>query len=443
MKEQVVMNNFFSVDLESLDADEIERMAIESGFQTRKPRKIKPIDLLSLYCIESINKSPSFNDIATAIDDLTGKGPSRQAVGKRIDEKFVGFLKKVLEVTLGKKMKNVQLDATQTIGDFRQVLVQDSTIIQLPSALFDEFSGVSNAHSKVCNARIQAVYELRTKTFVSFSIDKYSKNDLLAAPELEVNADDLVLRDRGYMLSSEMERIKENGASFVYRHITGVIYRDLQSNDPIDLEKVLTENDRCDMEVRLNNEAGTVVRIVAERLNEEAVNVRRMRARKETKGHNPSAKALFLMGWTIYVTNLPKEKYNFKSILAIYGCRWRIECIFKTWKSNMAFDILHNVSVHQLQAIIMARLIAITIIMRTVFKVCVEKHAVAYGRTLSLHKLMRYIQAEKTRMVEIIEGVRSGSNAIVRKLMRYCSYDKRKQRLNYVEQEAIVFNLFL
>ena len=221
MKEQVVMNNFLSVALESLDADEIERMAITSGFQTRKPKKIKAVDLLSLYCTESINKSPSFNDIATAIDDLTGKGPSRQAVGKRIDEKFVGFLKKVLEFALGKKVENVQHDATRTMGDFRQVLVQDSTIIQLPSALFDEFSGVSNAHSKVCNARIQAVYELRTKTFVSFSIDKYSKNDLLAAPELEVNADDLVLRDRGYMLSSEMERIKENGASFIYRHITG------------------------------------------------------------------------------------------------------------------------------------------------------------------------------------------------------------------------------
>ena len=35
--------------------------------------------------------------------------------------------------------------------------------------------------------------------FIDFSIDPYSKNDLVSAPELELQLDDLVLRDRGYL----------------------------------------------------------------------------------------------------------------------------------------------------------------------------------------------------------------------------------------------------
>jgi hypothetical protein len=43
---------------------------------------------------------------------------------------------------------------------------------------------VANAQTKVCNARIQATYNLLDHHLVAFSIDPYSKNDLAAAPDL-------------------------------------------------------------------------------------------------------------------------------------------------------------------------------------------------------------------------------------------------------------------
>ncbi len=61
---------------------------------------------------------------------------------------------------------------------YQRVLVQDSTVIKLPAALFPEFSGVSNGHSTVCNARIQAGYDRISGKIIDFSIDPYSKNDL-------------------------------------------------------------------------------------------------------------------------------------------------------------------------------------------------------------------------------------------------------------------------
>ncbi|WP_209309824.1 hypothetical protein, partial [Tamlana crocina] len=94
------------------------------------------------------------------------------------------FFKGVLEVMILKKITNVAVQDRNLSAVFNRMIVQDSTIIRLPKRLFEIFSGVANAHSKVCNARIQGVYDILNERFISFSIDAYSKNDLLAAPEL-------------------------------------------------------------------------------------------------------------------------------------------------------------------------------------------------------------------------------------------------------------------
>ena len=89
--------------------------------------------------------------------------------------------------------------------------------------------------------------------------------------------------------------------------------------------------------------ARTPVRLIAAPVNQETADLRRMKARKETKGHNPSQAVLELMGWTIFLTSLGPE-VSFNELLETYGLRWRIEVIFKAWKSNMDFHIIHRVS---------------------------------------------------------------------------------------------------
>ena len=64
----------------------------------------------------------------------------------------------------------------------------------------------------MCNARIQGVYDLLSGRFLHFSIDPYSKNDLTAAPELELHQADLILRDRRYLTTNEIKRHVDAGA---------------------------------------------------------------------------------------------------------------------------------------------------------------------------------------------------------------------------------------
>lgn len=425
--------NLISTAVKSLDPQEIESLAVKSGFKVRKAKKITPVALLHSYCMESINNSLSFNDISGILNDYTGNLPSRQAVGKRINETFIIFLEMILERVLGDKVDPKEF--LQENSYFSRILVQDSTIVKLPSHLFNEFSGASNGHVAACNSRIQGVYDLIAKKFLSFSIDKYSRNDFDAASELVVQAGDLVLRDRGYLKYDELKRIQNADAFFIYRHASTMYYRDPETDEKIDLAKLLKKNGHIDMDVCLNNKMRTPVRIVSAPVSEETANLRRMKEKRKLKGHKPSENLLFLMSWTVFITNLPRSEFSFETILSLYGLRWRIETIFKTWKSNMSFTTIHRVSSQQVRAMLIARFITITITMHCVYERCEGIIATYTNKLLSISKLMRHIQVNKERLMKIIVELAQDPVRASISLSRFCSYDKRK-RLNYVQCEA-------
>ncbi len=184
------------------------QLAKDRKFTLRAPRKIDCLSLLAAaVCAHCLQGSPSGNDLAAQPAPLF-----------RHDHR---------------------------------VLVQDRTIRKPPGHLFADFSGVASAHATVCNARIQAVYNLRDHHWVAAAVDPYGKNDLAAAPVAV-----------------------------------------------------------------------------------ETANLRRWRAKKETHGHQPSP-----------------------AVLALYGLRWRIEIIFKAWKSHLKFLRWHRVSKLQPALLLKARLL--------------------------------------------------------------------------------------
>ena len=95
-------------------------------------------------------------------------------------------------------------------------------------------------------ASMEATYDLIESLMISFSIDPYSKNDKAAAPELPIQAGDLVLRDHGYLVFDKIRRHRDAGADCIYRHKTGAIYLDPQTPAPIDLPALLRNQGRLD-----------------------------------------------------------------------------------------------------------------------------------------------------------------------------------------------------
>jgi hypothetical protein len=415
---------------------DLRQLARDLKFTRRTPRKIDILNLFASLCAECLQGSPSCNDLAAQIQTQSGQTPSRQAVSLRLNQAFENILQRLLEKVIREKTSGGGQAADGPLPVFRhyrRVLVQDSTIIQLPGHLFEDFSGVANAHGSVCNARIQATYNLLDHGLLAVSIDPYSKNDLAAAPELSLQPGDLSLRDRGYLLADEIQRHRAAGADCLYRHRTGTTYLDPQTGRPVDLLALLKNQGRLDQEMWLNNAARTRIRLVTAPVDAETANRRRQKAKKETHGHQPSPAVLALMDWTIFITTIPAPLASFKDILAIYGLRWRIEIIFKAWKSHLKFPLLHRVSKLQLTILLKARLLIITACTNLAYGPLERVLWQNYDRRLSLLKFMRFLAASPARIIRTFQSLTLSDHenrTWHETLSRYCCYDKRK-RQNY------------
>ncbi len=392
-------------------------------------------------CLESQKGSPSYNDLAARIESHYSISVSKQAVWKRVNDACVLFFQAILaQIIKEKAMGSNEANILYSQFGNKRVIIQDSTVFKLPLRLFSIFSGVRNRITAVCNVRVQGVYDLLAGQFLHFSIDAYSRNDLLAVPDLKIRKDDLSLRDRGYFTFSEFERHKKAGADCIYRHKFPVSYLNPTTKMPIDLLGLLKKHKRLDMEVCMNNPEHTKVRLMAQPVSQEIASKRRMKAKKHNKGHNPGKLVLELMAWTIYVTTIPKEKATYEQISSLYRCRWRIEQIFKAWKSHMEFDNIHNVSYHQAMVLLTARLILIVVCTHKVFIPYERTIHKKYNRYLSMQKLFRYLrqnQEQLARMIHAIDCQPDEAEQICSALLRYCVYDKRK-RLNSSIYERLV-----
>ena len=420
-----------------LDRDQIRQLAFETGFCERASGKISAPDFLIHLCLQSVAGTVSYNDLAARVEAHTGVAASRQAYWERTDESCVRFFQSILERIMLSKCSADDIQAINRQGRFKRILLQDSTIIKLPLRLFEVFSGVKNAHTAVCNARIQGIYDLLSGHFIQFSIDPYSKNDQAATLEIPVQAGDLVLRDRGYFRIQAVEQHKRAGADSINRYKHETALYDLATGQKINLLELLTRNGSVDMLVGAGAEQTVPIRLIAFPAPEETANLRRMKAKKEMKGHAPSRELLKLMSWTIFLTTITDPSITFKEILALYGLRWRIENIFKTWKSYFNFQKVHNIPEIQLRVLLQARLIMITLAYERLFLPLLGQLYRTSGKIVSLLKFMRYITQNLPLLPRILNSPRLPPQ-LCGDLQRYCTYEKRNRPNFMTAMEAIL-----
>jgi hypothetical protein len=138
------------------------------------------------------------------------------------------------------------------------------------------------------------------------------------------------------------------------------------------------------------------------------------------------------MSWSIFLTTIDDPAIGFQQILALYGLRWRIENIFKTWKGNFNFAKVHRVSESQLRVLLIARFIMIVVLYQDIFLPLTRLVEATTDRVLSLMKFMRYITRNLSRIPELMSCT-SPLCVGFRALLLYCVYDKRK-RPNFMTQ---------
>ncbi len=124
----------------------------------------------------------------------------------------------------------------------------------------------------------------------------------------------------------------------------------------------------------------------------------------------------------------------------IYGLRWRIEIIFKSWKSNMGFESIHQVSAIQLRVLLLSRLIMILIFTQFIFSPCKSLIKKTFQKNLSLLKVTHYLARKPHKMLEILHELSNNDlncGKALTALAKYCSYDKRKRPNYEIELDAL------
>ena len=146
------------------------------------------------------------------------------------------------------------------------------------------------------------------------------------------------------------------------------------------------------------------------------------------------------MSSSIYITTLTDERIDYTFVFKTYGLRWRIEIIFKCWKSNMGFDKIHNVSKIQLNVLLLARFIMI-VCTQLIFGRClpiIKKH---FKWDLSLLKLTKYLLRHTIKILSILKEISDPDNrseGAIKAIAKYCTYEKR-HRQNYQQKMDALF----
>ena len=286
----------------------------------------------------SLQHSCSLRTQAILAGISAAKTISKQGLHKRLGGNAAAFLQRCLSAAIASR---VSLGAAMLPACFGRILVQDSTCLSLPPLLAGIFPGPANQSGKkqAC-LRIQCIYDLLSEGFLAFSLSPFTRNDQAAACDLLplLKPSDMVLRDLGYFTIDSLKAIAATGAFFLTRLRYAVTLFSPASAEVINLAKMLQAHTKLDTVVLLGLREKFPVRLLAFPLPEPIANDRRRKARamaKRDKRLNPSKDYLFLLGWKIFLTNAPEDMLLFDVAAKLYRLRWRIEILFKAWKSHL------------------------------------------------------------------------------------------------------------
>lgn len=353
---------------------------------------------------------------------------SKQGLFDRITESAVSFAKQLLQYVIARQLIVRQ---SELFRSFNKVILQDSTTLKLPDCLAAYFPGNVSGGMQKAVARIQCVINIKTFSFLDFTLSGFTRNDQGASKDIisSIKKGDLVIRDLGYFSLNCFKQIIAKNAHILSRLRYGINLYDSKGNAI--RWKQLCKKGRPVDKIVLVGEQRLPMRLVMIPLPSKQVADRIRKARNDRdKRLNHSKDYYQWLSYTVFITDVQEDIWTAHQVAAAYKIRWQIEIIFKSWKSALHLQkILHDgcTNDHRVQVNIYFLLIFICLFMQKIYvhyKDKIEKH---YSKTVSLMKLSAYM------FCNIMAAFTFSSNKLLKELLRHCCYDKRSDRANMTD----------
>jgi hypothetical protein len=335
---------------ERLNRLNLDDLAETHGFTKRKGSKISLVVFIQGFMSSFMKGLFALEDWAASIGLQTGISVTAQALQDKFYDRHINTVKATLERALTQQIQRSLRSEVQHLRrwaifePFKRVLLEDSTCQAVDASLHEHFKSASNGGDvPSATMRVQTIFDLVSNAFVQFTVQSYRDNDQKAASNiLDVLAEgDLVIRDMGYWLLKALRSIMDKNAYFLSLCKPNTYIMDSVTGQQLNLLAHLRKrphHNSVELEVLIGKEEQLPVRLVCLRLPDTVAAEKRRKARANaTQKSNHSADYYELLGWDIFVTNVPTMLWSPKQISYAYRVRWRIETTYKCWKSVLNF----------------------------------------------------------------------------------------------------------
>lgn len=422
-----------------LDSFDLISLAKETGFIKRSDAKITPYEFILSFFLASSAKKFSFRKWSLELSSLLRSNISSQAIDQKITYRHIGFVKKLLDQAMSQCDGFKSFKELEILKPFSRVLIEDSTCVKLSHSLYNFFSGVRNATSQVTNCRIQICLDIKTSKFENLELTTYSKNDGSFSSNVldRIRSGDLIIRDLGYWKREVFAQIAAKNCYFISKLKANSKLLEVNENKDFTLVQRLKELDKSkienfDFQCRLAGKTKLSVRIVGVKMSDDQIDKRRQNAiASRHNGSKISENAEYLFSWNIYITNVTSEQMTIQNIAEIYRLRWHIEMVIKNWKSNFNLSGLLASCTGKNPAKVEMKLYLSFLYVITIYQSNFNQVSdLVYSkskRIVSALKFGQYIN-DNLKLLVFYE-----SENLINDLIRYCCYEKRRDRNHYYQ----------
>jgi hypothetical protein len=265
---------------------------------------------------------------------------------QRFTKEAATFLQRLLERLAEANMQAEAVDIA-LLRRFTAVIVEDSSSVGLPAALAEVWQGCGGPVGRgAATIKLFVRWDVLRGHLEGPRLTDGRHNDNKSPfNEEALPAGGLYLADLGFFSQHRLCQLARhpggNKRFFVMRLQWGTRLT-TRSGHQIDLRGVVPRRvgEAIELGVLLGKQARLPVRLMLIRVSEEVAEQRRKRLRETAQEHGreASAEVLYLAGWTIVVTNVPRARLSIPEGLVLLRLRWQIERLFRLWKEQGQID---------------------------------------------------------------------------------------------------------
>lgn len=376
------------------------------GFIKRERKVTGSNFLRSLLFAFMGNTSPSESGLARSAFTQELK-ISPQGLNNRFTKEGAEFLKMVLDKAMVEVVYSDKLLNIDVLNRFTNIDICDTSIVGIPDAFTNIYKGTGDKSNKDNAAAMKFDVSIDMKSGgIKMHIVQGVMADNTTPSAIEYGeVGSLQLRDLGYYDLDRMKIQNQKGIYWISRFKTGTKTFEVDGT-PFDLPaylKTLNKDGihKVEKDILVGNKQKIPCRILIFKLNEKEVQerVRKKYRKAAINGTVPSAEALELCSWSIFISNVPKEKLTLDECYAMYRVRWQIENIFKLWKDECKVDESKSKKQWRILCEIYVKLIGILI--RHWIVVIGQWHI----KNKSLTKGFQMIKEQSARFAEAIKNI--------------------------------------